>query len=299
MSRRDILLAAFVATVWGVNFVISDIFVEHMPPLLFAAIRFTLVVFPAIFFIPRPAIGWKKTLGVGFFIGVLQFGFMFIAMRIGMSGGLASLLIQLQALFTVILAAIFLTERPTRKQLVGIGLGLAGLAIVGVGRQAGAPLLPLILIIAAALFWGCGNVITRSGRPKSGLSLTVWSSTLAPIPMFLGSLIFDGPDAIGAALHEISWLFIVGLIYTSFIATLLGFAIWSNLLARYPAGFVVPWSLVTPPAGLITAWLVRNERPTLLECVGAVIILIAVLLTTVNFRAVRRRQSASTGASNT
>ena len=285
------ILAALVAVIWGVNFVVSAIFVDHMPPMLFAAIRFTLVVFPAILFIPRPGIGWRKTFGVGFFIGVMQFGLMFIAMQLGMSGGLASLLIQLQTLFTVLLAAAFLAERPTRKQALGIALGLVGLAIVGMGRG-GAAMLPFLMMIAAAFFWGCGNVVMRSAKTKSGLSLTVWSSTVAPIPMFAGSLLFDGPDAIGAALSHIDWWFIAGMFYTAIIATLVGFAIWSRLLARYPAGLVVPWSLVTPPAGILTAILVRDEYPSLLEIAGAVVIILAVLLTTLNLRTLRLRWTA-------
>lgn len=280
------VLAALVAVIWGVNFVVSAIFVDHMPPMLFAAIRFTFVIFPAIFFIPRPGIGWRKTAGVGFFIGVMQFGLMFGAMRLGMSGGLASLLIQLQTLFTVLLAAAFLTERPTRKQVLGIALGLVGLAIVGMGRG-GAAMLPFLMMIGAAFFWGCGNVVMRSAKAKSGLSLTVWSSTVAPIPMFVGSYLFDGPDAIGAALSQINWLFVVGMFYTAIIATLIGFAVWSRLLARYPAGLVVPWSLVTPPAGILTAILVRHEYPSALEVAGAVVIISAVLLTTLNLRALR------------
>ncbi|PRZ29699.1 O-acetylserine/cysteine efflux transporter [Antricoccus suffuscus] len=282
------ILAALVAVIWGVNFVVSAIFVDHMPPMLFAAIRFTFVVFPAILFVPRPGIGWRKTFGVGFFIGVMQFGLMFIAMRLGMSGGLASLLIQLQTLFTVLLAAAFLAERPTRKQVLGIALGLVGLAVVGMGRG-GAAMLPFLMMVAAAFFWGCGNVVMRSAKTKSGLSLTVWSGTVAPLPMFAASYLFDGPDAISAALSQINWWFIVGMFYTAIIATLVGFAVWSRLLARYPAGLVVPWSLVTPPAGIVTAILVRGEYPTVLEVVGAVIIILAVLLTTLNLRSLRLR----------
>lgn len=284
------LLAAFIAVIWGVNFVVSAIFVDHMPPMLFAAVRFTLVIFPAVLFVPRPGIGWRKTVGVGFFIGVMQFSLMFIAMHLGMSGGLASLLIQLQTLFTVLLAAVFLAERPTPRQIVGIALGLVGLAIVGLGRG-GSAMLPFLLMIAAAFFWGCGNCVMRSARAKSGLSLTVWSSLVAPIPLFLGSLVVDGPDAIGDSFHHIDWWFVIGMIYTAYIATLFGFAIWSRLLAKYPAGLVVPWSLMTPPAGIVTAIIVRGEYPSALEVVGAVVIILAVLLTTINLRAVRLRRT--------
>ena len=283
-------LAAFIAVIWGVNFVVSAIFVDHMPPMLFAAVRFVLVIFPAILFVPRPGIGWRRTVGVGFFIGVLQFSFMFISMHLGMSGGLASLLIQLQTLFTVLLAAVFLAERPTPRQMVGIALGLVGLAIVGLGRG-GAAMLPFVLMIAAAFFWGCGNCVMRSAKVKSGLSLTVWSSLVAPVPLFLGSLVVDGPTAIGASFQHVDWWFVIGMIYTAYIATLFGFAVWSRLLAKYPAGVVVPWSLMTPPAGIVTAIVVRGEYPTTLEVVGAVVIILAVLLTTINLRAVRLRRT--------
>src|SRR5450755_3478049 len=68
MPRRHAVLALVVAVCWAVNFVVIDIGLESFPPLLFAALRFGLIAFPAIFFVPRPAVRWLAVVAVGLFI---------------------------------------------------------------------------------------------------------------------------------------------------------------------------------------------------------------------------------------
>src|SRR5256885_3911165 len=113
------VLALSVAALWGVNFVAIDYGLESFPPLLFACLRFTLVAFPAVLFLPRPPIGWRLVVAVGFFLSTCQFGLLFLSIHVGMPAGLASLVIQLNAVFTVVLAVAVLGERPGRRQLAG------------------------------------------------------------------------------------------------------------------------------------------------------------------------------------
>src|SRR5438874_1870194 len=81
MPRRHVVLALVVAVCWAVNFVVIDIGLESFPPLLFAALRFGLTALPAIFFVPRPDERWRAVVAVGLFIGVGQFGVLFVAMK--------------------------------------------------------------------------------------------------------------------------------------------------------------------------------------------------------------------------
>src|SRR5437764_1366832 len=119
MPRRHAVLALVVAICWAVNFVVIDIGLESFPPLLFAALRFGLIAFPAIFFVPRPDVRWLAVVAVGLFICVGQFGLLFVAMNTGLPAGLASVIAPLQPVFTIPLAAVALGERPSLRQVAG------------------------------------------------------------------------------------------------------------------------------------------------------------------------------------
>ena len=130
MPLRHSALAASVALLWGVNFLAIDIGLETFPPLLFVALRFALTAFPAVLLVRRPAVDLKWVIVVGFFLSVGQFGLLFVAIHIGMPAGLSSLVIQLQAVFTIALAVAFLGERPSRLQLSGAVVAFVGLAFL-------------------------------------------------------------------------------------------------------------------------------------------------------------------------
>ncbi len=89
---------------WGTNFVVIKVALAHLPPLLFAALRFTLAFLPAALFLKRPAVLWSHLATYGLLIGAGQFGILYIAMEHSISPGLASLVIQVQVFFTIGLA---------------------------------------------------------------------------------------------------------------------------------------------------------------------------------------------------
>ena len=140
MPRRHAVLALVVAICWAVNFVVIDIGLESFPPLLFAALRFGLIAFPAVFFVPRPDVRWPAVVAVGLFICVGQFGLLFVAMNTGLPAGLASVIAPLQPVFTIPLAALALGERPSLRQVAGVSLAVAGLVAIAAGRAHGVPL---------------------------------------------------------------------------------------------------------------------------------------------------------------
>ncbi len=123
MTRKDGLLALLVVVVWGLNFVVIKLGLHNMPPLMLAGLRFMLVAFPALLFVARPAIPLRLLLGYGLTISFGQFAFLFCAIGLGMPAGLASLVLQAQAFFTIILGAFVFGERLQGKQLAGIALG--------------------------------------------------------------------------------------------------------------------------------------------------------------------------------
>lgn len=277
MDTRDSLLAALVATIWGFNFVVIDWGMADVPPLLFVAIRFAAVVVPAIFFIPRPDAPWRSILAVGAFMSLGQFGFLYVAMSAGMPPGLAALVLQAQVVFTVVIAAGVLREIPTAAQVSGVALGVVGLVVVGLGRSGRVPLLALLLCLLAALSWGIGNVVSRAARVPGGLSLTVWSALVVPVPLLGLSLVVDGPATVANALSGFSWPAALSTLYTAGLASLVGYGIFNSLLARWPSSAVVPWVLLAPVVAMISAWLLLDQRPNAAEAGGGVILLVGVL----------------------
>lgn len=280
MNLRNSLLAVLVAVLWGLNFVAIDIGLHPagraVPPLLFVAMRFVLVVVPWIFFIPKPDISWKAIVGVGLFMSAGQFGLLYLAMALGMPAGLASLVLQAQVLLTLLLAAWFLGERPGRRQLMGVVLGAAGLAVVAVGRSAVAPLLPLIIVLAAALSWAAGNVIARKAKAASGLGLVVWSGAVVPLPLAGMSVLVDGPEAVLGTLTHLQLPTVLSALYTAVFASLVGYGIWNRLLAGHPSSAVVPFTLLVPVVGMGAAWLVLGEIPSPAEVAGGALLLAGV-----------------------
>ncbi|WP_175007526.1 EamA family transporter [Cellulosimicrobium sp. TH-20] len=319
MPLRPSLLAVLVAVVWGVNFVVIDLGLGDVPPTLFVALRFLVVLVPAVFLVPRPRARRRDVLLVGTFMSLGQFGLLYTALALGMPAGLASLVLQAQVGLTVLFAAAALREVPTRAQLVGVLVGAAGLVVVGVGRSASTPALAFVVTLAAAASWAVGNVVARragsrrdhgstsrtqgspsrdlgstsrdqgsasAGRRSSprpgleGLSMTVWSALVVPVPMLGLSLALDGPDAVGHALTHLTLAPVLSTLYTAWLASLVGYGIWNTLLARYPASAVVPFTMLVPPVGMLAAWLVLDEVPNAAEVVGGVVLLLGVATTT-------------------
>ncbi|HYI20773.1 MAG TPA: EamA family transporter [Solirubrobacteraceae bacterium] len=294
MPARSSALLVLVAFIWGVNFVAIHVGLDHFPPLLFSALRFTLVAIPAVFFVKRPPVAWRYVAAVGFMLGVVKFGLVFISIDIGLPAGLASLAIQVQVLFTIFIAAIVLKERPRRDQLIGAGIAFAGLAAIGVDRAASAPILPFALIVAAALAWGVANILTRLAQAPDGLALLVWASLVPPLPLLALSLVFEGPGEVGDALAGIDPAGLAALLFVVGPSTLLGFGIWLTMLKRHSAASVTPFALLVPIFGMASAALALGERPSAVELIGGAVVLAGVA---VSMRPGRRAPAAAPAAS--
>ena len=284
MPTRDRLLAAVVAVLWGANFLAIHVGLQHFPPLFLAALRFAVIALPTVLLVPRPQVRLRWLLGYGLGFGTLQFLFLFVAMDVGMPTGLASLVLQASAPFTVVLGAVLLRERLTPRQGLGIGLAVLGLAAIAVARAQSAALLPVLLTLAGALGWALGNLCSRLAAPPNPLHLALWMSVVPPVPLLLASWVVEGPvvgwDALRAAFTPAGVPGLLAVAYIAGLATVLGTGIWTTLMRRHPAGVVAPYSLLVPVVGMGLAALVLGERPSAVELVAAAIIVGGVLLGT-------------------
>ncbi len=273
VSPKDLLSALIVILAWGVNFVVIKVGLHGVPPMLLGALRFALVAFPAVFFIKRPAVGFWWVVAYGATISLGQFVLLFYAMSVGMPAGLASLVLQAQAFFTLIFAAVILGEKIRGPNVAGLLIAAFGLAVIGVQAGHAMTVAGFLLTLAASAMWGMGNVITKRMGKVDLLSLVVWASLVPPLPFLALSLMMEGPARIEASLSAISLTSVFAIVYLAFIATMLGYTLWGKLLGRYPASQVAPFSLLVPIVGLASAALLLDEGLTSMQFLGAVLVM--------------------------
>ncbi len=279
MTRKDGLLALLVVVVWGLNFVVIKVGLHNMPPLMLAGLRFLLVAFPALFFVARPKIPFRLLLGYGLTISFGQFAFLFCAINFGMPAGLASLVLQAQAFFTIILGALVFGERLQGKQLVGIALAVVGVLVLAEASLNGqhVALLGFLLTLSAAFCWASGNIFNKKimqleTRPAV-MSLVVWSALIPIVPFMVASYLLDGPTVMLHSLVTLDLTTILSLIYLAFVATIVGYGIWGALLGRYETWRVAPLSLLVPVVGIASAALLLDEKLGALQLVGALLVM--------------------------
>lgn len=281
MAPKDLALALLVIVVWGLNFAVIKLGVVGVPPLLLGALRFALVVFPAMLWLRPPQVPLRWYLAYGLTISVGQFAFLFSAIHLGMPSGLASLVLQSQSLFTLLLAGWWLRERWQANQLAGLALAGAGLVLIGQGHGAAMPLAGFAMTLLAALSWACGNIVTRVVSrygPMNQLAFVVWAGLVPPLP-FLGlSFWLEGPEAITQSLTHLSWTTLAAVAYLAWMATLLGYGLWTYLMSLYPANRVAPFTLLVPLVGLTTGWLVFDEALQTHHMAGGALLMAGLLV---------------------
>lgn len=256
---RHLLLALAVVTVWGTNFVVIKMALAHLPPLLFAALRFALAFFPAVLFLPRPAASWRNLAAFGLLIGVGQFAVLYIAMKGHITPGLASLVVQAQVFFTIVLAMRVARERVQPYQWLALLLGAAGIVVIGAHTDGNTSLLGLLMVLFAAFSWACGNMVSKRAGSINMLSYVVWSSAVAVPPLVVLSLVFEGWPAIAAGLRDADALTWWAVVWQAVGNTLFGYAAWGWLLSRHPAASITPMALLVPVFGMATASLMLAE----------------------------------------
>lgn len=264
LSAGALGAALVVATVWGLNFTVVKLGLADVPPLFLLSLRFTFCAFPAVFFVKKPTASWGSLAAYGLLLGVGQFGLLFTALALGAPAGLSSVLLQSQAFFTAILAAVFLKERIGVHSVAGMALAAAGLSLVvlpGRGGSLSGMTVPLaLMILAAAFFWGAANVVVRTMPGADALGLVVWSSVFSPLPLLGLSLWLEGPGPVAASLARPTLAWVGSLAYLVIAASLVGYGLWNRLILRHGAGRIAPFSLLVPIVGISAAALVLGER---------------------------------------
>ena len=262
LTPKHLFFVLITVFVWGTNFIAIYLGLKELPPFLFCTIRFALSALPFVFFLPRPKAPILYTIGFGLFNFALQFGLLFSGIKLGLSPGLASLVMQVQVFFSIGLALLFFNEKPDWFKIVGSLVSFAGIAIVAAHVGGDVTLIGLILTLLASLAWASGNMFTKKINAGSPLSLVVWGNLIALPFMATASYFIDGTTAITHSLENISWTAIAAIAYVVYISTHLGYGIWGSLIKMYPTSTVVPFTLLIPVVGFLSSALFLNEQLT-------------------------------------
>jgi O-acetylserine/cysteine efflux transporter len=273
MSGVHVVLALLVAVIWGLAFVATRIALDVVSPPQLTALRFLVAAVPALW-LARPPVPWGALVVAGLFLFTGQFLLQFFGITLGMPPGLASIVIQTQALFTIVFSAVMLGERPSPRQWTGTAIAFAGLAVIAatVGQHLTA--IGFTLTGLAAVSFGIGNVLVKRLPPVDALHLVIWLSLVPPLPSLALSAFLDGPRALVTALAAASWLQVAAILYLGVVATVLAYAIWGWLLRRYVVATVAPFALLTPFVAAYASSLVFGERFGALRLAGMALVML-------------------------
>ncbi|GJI97949.1 O-acetylserine/cysteine export protein [Duganella caerulea] len=286
-STRDLISALFVVLIWGTNFVAMKVGLRHLTPFQMGAARYVFAVLPLILFIRPPKLPVKWIVAYGLCQGVGQFGLLFLSLRIGMSAALASVILQTQVFFTAFFGFALLHERASRQLQAGLLLAAVGLVCFGMnyvqpGHAGGTTAGGFVLCLAAAAMWAASNIVVRRAQQATPqfdvVGFMVWCS-LVPILPFIGlSLAFDDPATrwswTSAPLD--TW---ISAAYLGWMATILGYAMWTRLLKRHPVNRVAPFSLGVPVVGISAGMIALGDVITGWQWAGIALIVASLICT--------------------
>ncbi len=267
------------------------------PPTL-TALRFAIAALPALV-LPRPPVGWPRLIAIGATLFAGQFLLQFFAIADNLPPGLASLLVQTQALFTIVFAAIVLRERPTARQIAGVTTAFAGLVLIVLTVGQDMTLVGFALAMGSAISWGVGNILLKRIGDVDMLHLVVWLSLVPPLPALALSLLTDGPSGLVYDLSSASSTAVVAALYLGVVATILAYAIWGRLLRQYPAATVTPFALLVPFVGGYSSALVFGERFGPLRLAGMTLVVLGLAVIVLPWDRVTGRARAGAGRPGT
>ncbi|MGB0682801.1 MAG: EamA family transporter [Magnetovibrionaceae bacterium] len=290
MPLPHVLVALVIGFIFGLTFVVIEVGLDSFPPILMSALRFMIAGWPFLIFYRHPGVPWRYVFAAAFLFGVCQFGFLFVGMDLGMPAGLSSLVLQVQAVFTVLLAIVLLGDRPRRLQWIGMVIAFAGIAAIALSKDQSSSLIGLILVIAAAASWGGFNIVMKKAHPQDLLRFMVWVCSLPVVPLLLISWVWEGRAEIEAAITGLDGLGLGCILYLALLSTTTGFGLWGWLMKRHDASKVAPVSLLVPVFGMSLAAGLLGERFGAFEALGAALVALGLVL---NFWKSPKRASAT------
>jgi O-acetylserine/cysteine efflux transporter len=260
MKKLHLALGIFVTCIWGANFSVIKLGLAQLDPFMLTALRFTFCALPLVFILKRPNVALRVVAAYGTLFGVGLWGAVNLGIHVGLSAGLASLLLQFSAFFTILLAGIVFGETVSRTQLAGMVMACAGLVLILGATGGNVSIAGAALVICGALSWSACNLLVRKNKPDDMLAFIVWSSLFSALPLFAITYAVKGAQPFVDLGHSLNAKALFSILFQAYVTTIFGYWVWNSLMKTYPVSNVAPLSLFVPVAGLITSWIAYDER---------------------------------------
>jgi O-acetylserine/cysteine efflux transporter len=276
LKPSDILLAIAVPLIWGGGFLFAKAAIEHFPPILLMALRFSLTALVLEWFVPRPDLDLAKRIFlVALVSAAIQYSLTFTGLK-GLHASTAIIIVQLEVPFGVLCATVFLGDKLQLKHLLGIGLAFLGVVFIAGEPHLEDDLASVLLVAAGAATWAVGQVMVKTLGRVGGFSLIAWVAVFAAPQLFLSSWLFeyDQMEYIAGA-NPLVWSAVV---YMGLVMTALGYGIWYHLLGHFPVNQVMPFLLLLPVFTVAGGVLILGESPTPRIILGGVLAITGVAI---------------------
>ncbi|MEM5365272.1 EamA family transporter [Paraburkholderia azotifigens] len=273
MERKHLTLALLVTFVWGINFPITKLGLNSMDPFVLTGVRFALAAIPLVFFIRRPSVHFGYVAAYGLIFGVGMWGAINYGIAAGVAPGIASLIIQLSAFFTMFWGALLFRETLRPAQWIGAVVVLLGLAGIFLAQKGAHEIFGIALIVLSAVSWSVGNVIIKKSGVKEIFSFMVWASLFPPIPLLTGTWLVEGAHPFVVTWKNMNGIALFSLVFQVYLATHFSYWGWNSLMKLYPVSTVAPLSLMIPVFGIVTSILLIGEQVHPIELVSIVVII--------------------------
>jgi len=291
MKPVDTLQAIAVAVIWGMGIVVAKAAIDHFPPILLMALRFTLTVLALVWFVRPPWQLLHKLFWIALVSAAIQYSLTFTGLK-GLDASTASLVVQLEVPFGALAAWIVFRDRLGWRRAFGMLLAFVGVALIAGEPRYQDNLSSILLVVSGALTWVVGQIMIKTLGVVGGFTLIAWVAAWAAPQLFVASWLFeDGQmEAIENA-PPIVWLAIV---YLGLVMTALGYGLWYHLLARYDVNQVMPFLLLLPVTAVAGGILFLGETLTLTTLAGGVLAVGGVAI--INIWPMVSRKRAATAA---
>ncbi len=282
MSAKDTVIIIALSCLWGFNFSAIKLGAMQTDPLLLTALRFTFAVFPAIFFVRRPVADTRYLIAYGLTFGLGVWGMMVSSISLGLSAGMAGLLMNMSIISSIAFGYWIFGEDVTFTKIGGAALAVAGLLVSIALTDGSVPLAAVPLALISAVCWSTMALIVKSSKTEHVFAFSVWGMLFAPLALVTFALVTKGTQpfiALPSQLNSEVWF---SILFQAYPTTLFGYWIWNRLTIKYPLSTIAPFSLLTPIFGLIGSVIFFNEGVSAVKLIAYVLILSGLALSQVD-----------------
>lgn len=278
MNNRDLLLGIFVMIIWGLNFSVIKLGVSEIDPLLLTALRFSFAVIPAVFFVKRPQVKWRYLMGYGLVFAIGVWGMGSWSIQAGLSAGMASVLLQMNVVISLLVGYFVLKETVAPIKVVGSVVAILGLALSVSVTDGSVTTLGLLFILTAASSWSITSILVKKAATKEIFAFSIWGMLFAPLPLFALAFLRGGPEQLQTLNSLANGSVIFSVLFQAYPVTLFGYWVWNRLLVKYPLSTVAPLTFLVPIFGLLGSAIFYQEQIGVVKALACLLIIVGLII---------------------